>query len=199
MPETSGQGNTWVCCRFSPFRPVSLPSLSTLLFTRDQLRSHLPWSLHLFLKNLKLSKSCHNPPDSPFELLIRKKWDQVPRLGKNKNGLEKRKLFPCVCGQDSPLSLVPAFRGGRPWPQAALGCLYRMSLSHSVFSLNAPEPEGGLGIPSAFFLAGPRPHFALLNFHLLLRWAQLSLLWPNLDMEWWGLFLLFVSKPPSLL
>lgn len=97
--------------------------------------------------------------------------------------LREGQIVPPVYAQDSPRSHVLAFSGGSPWLQAALGCLSRTPLLHSALSLHAPEPEGGLGIPSAFPLAGPRPHLALLSLHALASWAQLSLLRPSLDTE----------------
>lgn len=48
---------------------------------------------------------------------------------------------------------------------------------------HAPEPEGGLGTPSAFALAGPRPQPPLLSPHARWSWAQLVVLRPSLDTE----------------
>lgn len=99
---------------------------------------------------------------------------------------ERGRMFPPGCGQDSPPSPLL-----RPSEETGPGRkLPLLSFQNGPASFHAPpwppsalEPEGGLGISSAFALAGPRPHRASLSLGALLTWAQLSLLRPSLDTE----------------
>ena len=138
-----------------------------------------------------------------FSLWVpQKKGISLPALETTETASESGRAdrtTPPAWGQDSPPHTIPlsllALRGRRPWPLAALDCLSRKALPHPAHPLRpcAPAPEG-LHLPAGAPRASPR--FA--NLHALSSWAQLSLLWPSLDTERWGLFLFSVSKAPSL-
>lgn len=147
------------------------------LLARDQLRIYLAQLQHPSLKNLRWSKSRHNPEILP--LSSREERNQPPCLGDYRNSFRE--------GQTDPPSSV----GGRTplpaplpvlfWPLEDAGGPGRTQALPQP--LGAPAPEGGPGTASAFVLARPGPHLALLSLHALSSRAQLSLLWPSLDTE----------------